>query len=136
MLEKLLGLATIGSTFASISLLHRFLSRLAILIALIIVTSIMTGVLLAGIFYGIYEGLTYYGLTHDAALLLVAALVLILTASLFGLTLSRIRQLREIAPSPVNQTFPSLGHIAAVAEAFVDGFLTRQPHPHGKKDKD
>lgn len=132
MLEKLLGLATIGSTFASVSLLHRFLTRLATVLALTIISALMTGVLLIGVFYAIYLGLTTNGLTHEAALLIVGALVLALTAGLICITLRQLHIIKSLQPSPMKQTFPGLSFVGSIAEAFLDGFSCHTKKKHEK----
>lgn len=135
MLEKLLGLATIGSTFASVSLLHRFLSRLALLLALVIISALMTGVLLIGIFYGIYCLLTAYGSSPEAALMIVGGLVFALTATLVFVTLHQMRCIKSLQPSPFKQTFPGLNFVGGIAEAFLDGLHSHHSHSE-KKHRD
>jgi hypothetical protein len=136
MLEKLLGLATIGSTFASVSLLHRFLSRLAIVLALTIISALMAGVLLIGMFYGLFCLLTAYGLTHATSLILVGMLVFILTAALVLVTLQQLRQIKSLQPSPFKQTFPSLSYIGSIAEAFMQGLSTHSKTERTKSERD
>lgn len=127
MLEKLLGLATIGSTFASVSLLHRFLMRLAIVLALTIISALMAGALLIGLFYGLYSVLTSYGLSPDAALVVVGILILIITASLITFTMYQLRMIKNLQPSPLRSTFPGFSFISELGESFLEGF-SKAPH--------
>jgi hypothetical protein len=127
MLEKLLGLLSIGSSFASLSILHRFLSQLAIVLALILVSSLMAGALIIGAFYGLYTALVYDGLTRLMAASVVSALALGITLLFISLTVREVRKLRRLpsSSSGIHSKFPSLSSLSGIAEAFVDGLLGR-----------
>ncbi len=130
MLEKLLGLATIGSTYASLSLLHRFLVRLVAVLALTIISALMTGVLLMGLFYGLYCALISYGLVPDAAIILVGILMFVLTASLVCATISQIKKIRGLHPSPLYANLPGYSLISSLLESFMEGFSNHQHDDH------
>ncbi len=124
MLEKLFGLASLGSTFASVSLLHRFLSKLIVIFALTIISSIAAGILLIALFYAFYCLLNYYGLDPYASLAIVSFLLLAVTVMLACVTAEKIKNLRQFPPSTMRQNFPSFNHVEKIVVAFFDGFLS------------
>ena len=93
MFGKLIGLLSIGSSVANVALVRRFLEGIVGAIALTILSAIMAGALLVGGLYGLYMGLTRHGLDPDAALITMGAISVLLTATLVGLALTRLRQL-------------------------------------------
>jgi len=129
MLNKFVGMASIGSSFANIALLQRFLEGIVGVIALTILSAMMAGMLIMSAFYGLYLGLTRYGLDPDAALVAVVAIGSFLTAALSALTVARLRQLREL---PLRTApMPTLSRLTNVTHAFIDGF---KAHPSNTRN--
>lgn len=123
MLGKLIGLATIGGTIASVGMLHRFLSGIASIVMLAIVSGFMLCALLTGGFYLGYLGLVRYGLDPAIAGSIIGVIALIITVMLVTLTYVRLNRLREMSrkdlPSPIANPFD----LTRLTTAFIDGFL-------------
>jgi hypothetical protein len=120
-----MGLASIGSSLANVSLLHRFLEGIISLIALTIVSAMMAGMLILTGLYGIYVVLTRYGLTPDAALVTIIALGLAITLALVSLTYARLRHLRSLPELILPRNFLPLARTARLTQAFMEGFRSR-----------
>jgi len=130
MIGKLIGLASIGSSLANLAMVQRFLEGLIGVIVLSIVGAAMTSMLLIAGLYGSYRGLTYYGLDHEAALVMIASVAVLLTAAVIGFTLARLRHLREISLCALPQEFPHLAHIPSVINAFLEGLTKPTSSSH------
>ena len=130
MLEKLLGLAMLGSSLANVTLLHRFLSRVVVVVALTIISALFTGVLFLAALYGVYYALTYYGLAPQAAVSLIAIFVVLVTALLIAVMANQLQKIREIPHSLPSSGLPSFSQLGGITEAFIDGLLY---HPRGNK---
>jgi len=126
-MNKLLGIATIGNTLASIMLLHRFLSGLTDVVALAIVSAFIFCMFLAAGFCAGYFGLVHYGFTPYAAAVLVAVSIFLLATIFAVLTFIRLRQLRDLHRHDLQRDTPGLSRISSTAHAFMEGFLN--PHP-------
>jgi len=126
-ISKLLGVATLGSTLASVALLRRFLSGVTSVVALVIVTAIMGCVLLLGALGAAYLGLVHYGLDPYVAALTVAAFMFLVVATLMGFTIIRLRHLRELPYHDLHPEIPNLSRISDIANAFMDGLLNHTP---------
>jgi hypothetical protein len=125
--NKLLGLATVGSTLANVTLLHRFLSAATTIVTLTVLSACMCCILLAGGFYAVYAGLIHYGIEPYTAALAVGALVVVLTVVIVTLTIYRVKRLRELPYYSGPRHMPQLSHIQSAAHAFMDGLLNPRP---------
>ncbi len=123
MLGKLLSIATVGSTFANVALLRRFLSGVTGVVALVVVSAIMGCVILVAGLAAAYFGLIHYGLDPYAAALTIAVFMLLIMGLLIGLTAVRLRHLRELPYHDMYQELPSLSRVAGITDAFLDGLL-------------
>lgn len=124
MIGKLLGVATVGSTLASVGLLNRFLLGVTNMVILAIVCAFMLCALLAGGFYMAYLCLVHYGLDPYVAGIALGIVALFVTIALITLTISQIRQMRELLPSRQLHRYASgLSDLGHVADAFIEGFL-------------
>jgi len=120
-LDKLLGLAGMGSTIANVTLLKRLLSQVIIIVALTAISSLMTGAILIAGFYGLYLALLHYGTDPTAAIFITVGMALALTAAVAGFAVFRWRQMHEASHETGGA---SLGRIGQIADAFIDGLLT------------
>ncbi len=123
-IDKVLGIAGMGSTIANVSLLKRFLSGVTTVIALTAISSTMAGMLLLTAIYGLYLGLIHYGLEPVAAVVAMGSLALIITAILAWMAVMRWRELRELPHIMTHG--PLMGQVNRIADAFVDGLLSRR----------
>ncbi len=116
--DKLLGLAGMGSSIANVSLLKRFLSGITVVLALTAISSTMIGMIAIVGFYGLYVALIHYGLEHSAAVVMVVSLALIVAGTLATMAAIRWRELREM-PRIIES--PLLSQVGKLAEAFMNG---------------
>jgi len=126
MIGKLIGVATVGSTLASVGLLHRFLSGIAKIVILSVISAFMLCALMAGSFYMAYFFLVHYGLDPYAAGITVGIAASLITLALVVLTIIQFRQLHDLTHRslhPYRAGFPEIGN---VAHAFIDGFLNQR----------
>jgi uncharacterized membrane protein YczE len=132
MIGKLLGIATVGSTLAGVSLVHRFLFDAVGIIILTIITAFMFCILLAGGFCIAYFGLVHYGLDPYVAGMTVGLVAFIITAVLIMLTANKLNQLRDLTHHSLNPAKLGLLEVSNAALAFVDGFLSPLKQSHSK----
>ena len=123
MLGKLLSMATVGSTLASIGLLHRLFLLLLRILILGIFSAFMLCVLLSCAFYLLYIGLLHGGIDPSVARLDLSALVLILTLALVVTTARNLQKLRFMTRANFCKNQNPFPDLEKIAMAFVDGFL-------------
>lgn len=128
MFEKLMGIATVGSALANVTLLHRFLSRFVVVVAFTVISALLTGAILIALFYEAYWELTEHGLASDVAVGALTILAIFLTALFAWLTLAHLRRLRG-TPNILQQHFPAFSHLGGIVDAFVDGLLDSPSPP-------
>ena len=121
MIGKLSGVASIGGTLASLSLMQKYLGDVTSVIALTIVSSIMVGLLMASGLYGGYIGLIHYGLDPAAAALVIVGVVFLLALATGLMAALKFRQLREMSQLHRQQSLPGLSRVSTIASAFLDG---------------
>jgi len=121
---KLLDITTLGSTVTGFALLQKFLSRLTVIVALTIISSIMVVVLMMAGFYAVYVSLVYYGVAHQAAMVTTGGIALLVTLTLIGITVSRLRQIRNIHHLMLD--LPVISNIRSLADSFIEGFFSRR----------
>jgi len=123
MISNLLGVASVGSTLASASIMHRFLSSMAKIMVLAIVCAFMLCALMVGVFVALYFGLVHYGLDPVTVGIALGIAALLLTVSLAAATTHQLRRFRDHSAFSLPRSrsdWPDLGNIA---NAFIDGFL-------------
>lgn len=123
--DKLLGLAGVGSTIANISLLRRFLSGVAVVIALTAISSTMAGMLLIAGFYALYLSLIHHGLDPTIAAVTIGGVALIIVIVLAVMAVMRWYQLRDM-PRLLHVESPLIDQASKLAEAFISGLLTER----------
>jgi len=128
MFEKLMGIATIGSALANVTLLHRFLAKAVVVVALTVISALLTGAVLIALFYEAYWELTQHGLASDVAVVVLTIFAIVLTASFIWVTLAHLGRLRG-GPNILQQHFPAFSHLGNIVDAFVDGLLDRPLPP-------
>jgi hypothetical protein len=121
--EKLVGVATIGGALANVALLQRFLTGIAHVVALSVISGLMVCLLLLGSFFGLYFGLTHYGLGSTVAALMIGAFAFLITSGIIGLTVLKLRQLQELPVHATHAPMPVLAHLSSLAAAFIEGLL-------------
>ena len=124
MLGKLLGVATVGSTLASVELIHRFLSGITKIIVLAIVSAFMLCALVISAFIVFYFSLVHYGLDPYVAVITIGAVAVFITTTLVLVTIDQTRQLRDLPHFSLcnfKNDLPDIGHII---RAFIDGLLS------------
>jgi hypothetical protein len=124
--DKLLGLAGVGSTIASVTLLKRFLSGIAVVIALTAISSTMAGMLLITGFYALYLSLTHHGLDPTIAAITIGSVALIIVIVLAVMAVMRWYQLRDM-PRLLHGESPLIDRASKLAAAFINGLLTERP---------
>jgi|GEM_PF-3521134 hypothetical protein len=129
-IDKLVGLATVGSAVANTTVLHRVASGLTGILALTMIASLIGGALLIAGFYGVYLGLVYYGLNPYAAAVTVALLTIATLAILLLLLAVRLRHLKELSHYEVQRDLPGMSQIVKVVDAFMEGLLTPRSNSH------
>jgi hypothetical protein len=128
-IDKLLGIAGVGSTLANISLLKRFLSGVSTVIALTALCSTMVGMILIVALYALYLALIHHGLEPQAALFTAAGMAVVVMAGLALAAVMRWRELRGM-PEMLLQPAPVISKVGEIADAFITGLTTERPHPH------
>jgi hypothetical protein len=126
-LGTILGIISLGRSFAGTSLYRKFLSGVAVVICMMIVTGMIAGALLLGAFYGVYQGFMYYGMESTPALIATFGLGAMVFAILVMLTLNHLRSLVSIPQMLVRDENPIASRATDMVQAFIDGF--RQPAP-------
>jgi len=121
MLDKLIGLTTIGSTLAGLTMLQRFLAGVTGVLALTVVSALMSGLILMGGFITAYFTLVHYGVEPMLAALTVTSATCMVTALLIIFTLIKVRRLKEMSQHHLYRDVPSLAHIGDIASAFIKG---------------
>ena len=120
-LASIAGAASIGGALWDALLFKRFLSDIAAIMVLTIITGVMAGALLLGGYYGFMLLLIQHGLDAEAALLTVGGMVAAIAIVSAAFVVGYIRRLRS-ALQPLS---PLTSGISDIANAFVDGLLTR-----------
>jgi hypothetical protein len=123
MIGKLLGVATVGTTVASVGLMHRFLSGMAKIMVLAIVSAFMVCAMLASVFTMTYFCLVHYGLDPYVAGITLGIVALFLTIALVMVTVDQIRHLRDLSHFSLRKFRSDWPDIGNIASAFIDGFL-------------
>jgi hypothetical protein len=121
-IEKVIGVAGMGTTIANASLLKRFLSDMTMVVALTAISGTMVGMILIVGFYGLYLTLMHNGLQEVAAILTVGGIVLVIAATLAGMAYSRWRQLHDL-PGNMLEESPIISNLSKLAESFMDGLM-------------
>ncbi len=123
MLGKLLGLATVGGTLASVGVMHRLLLSMVNIIIMAIAGAFMACALLASMFYTAYFCLVRYGVPSYDAGFMLSATALLITSVLTVIILWKLRQLRDLSRYGLHKDGEGLPDIGKVAIAFLEGFL-------------
>lgn len=126
MINKLLGVASVGSILASANIMHRFLSSMAKIMVLAIVCGFMLCALIVGFFAVLYFSLVHYGLDPTAAAMGLGATALLLTVTLMAAITHQLRRFGDHSAYSMPKSrsdWPDLGNIA---NAFLDGFLSNK----------
>jgi MFS superfamily sulfate permease-like transporter len=123
--DRLLGLAGMGSTIANISMLKRFLSGIAVVIALTAISSTMAGMLLIAGFYALYLTLIHHGLDPSLAALTVGggALTIVIVLAIWAVL--RWYELRDM-PRLLYTEAPLIHRATKLADAFINGLLAER----------
>jgi hypothetical protein len=122
-MDKILGIAGMGSTLANVSMLRRFLTGVTVVIALTAVSSTMAGMIIIVALYGLYLALMHHGLDPQAAVIAVSAFAVIITALLATLAFVRWRQLKDM-PHFMNSETSIASQVHQLVDAFVGGLLS------------
>ena len=130
-LDKLLGIATVGSVVANATSLQRLLSGLTSILALTVIGTILGSVLLVGCFGALYMALVYFGLNIYAAAVMVSLLMFAAMAVVFLIVIVRLRQLRELTRNNMRTPYPGFSQVSKIFDAFIEGILeTRKNGRH------
>jgi len=124
-IDRLLGLAGMGSTIANVSMIKQFLSGIAVVVAFTAISGTMAGMLLTAGLYALYVSLMHHGLDPVAAAIMVSSLAVIIMAGFGGVALVQWRQLREI-PRLFSIEKPIIKRAHRLAEAFIEGLMTER----------
>lgn len=126
-IDRLLGLAGMGSTIANISFLKRFLSGVAVVVALTAVSSTILGMLLVAGLYALYISLVHHGLDPAVAALTASGIALAIVIALAVLAIMRWYQLRDMPRLFDNMEAPIINRVSRLADAFISGLLADRP---------
>ncbi len=123
MFEKLLSLATVGSSIASVGLLHRFLLRMTNILILAVISAFTVCALIASLFYLMYVALVHYGCGPTEAVIVVGCVQLIIALIFVGVTLKMLKSLSNPSASPHPSGKTIVSDVSTIIEAFLDGFV-------------
>ena len=126
-ISRLAGFAQVGGTLANIGMMHRFSAGITSIIAFTVLSSLMAGMLLVCGFYGMYLGLVQYGMDSNAALMVIALVMLFLTILLGAMAYLRLQELRDIPTRFMRREPPGFARVGNVVNAFLKGF-NEGPH--------
>jgi hypothetical protein len=123
-IEKMLGIAGIGTTFVNVStnvsILRQFMAGVTIVLALTAISCTLLGGLIAVGFYAFYLALVHYGLDADAALITVSSTAFLVILALGAIAAARWRELREM-PKLLNIEMLGIGKAGRLVDAFLAG---------------
>lgn len=125
-LGRLLGILAVKKTLDT-AVFHELLTGAMLTILLTVVTALMLGILIVGGLYGTYAGLMSYGLTHDAAIIMVSSLAVLLTVVLILLIRVQINKMHGMIKNLFRQQSPIASHITDVAQSFMAGLSESAP---------
>ncbi len=132
-LMRILGITSLGASLVKAKLVQRFVGEIASVITLAIATGLMAGALLVGAFFVLYEALVHYGLEPLPAQVCVIGLALGTVAFLTKTLTDKLRGLRSIPERIVHTELPFSGHLNALADSFMEGFLKSADQPQQSK---
>ncbi|MFY9288898.1 MAG: hypothetical protein WAO98_10405 [Alphaproteobacteria bacterium] len=121
-----MSLTSVGSTWASMAVLQRFLAGVVNVVVLTIVSAVMCCVLLVGSFIAVYYGLLHYGFDTMTSALIVGTMMILVTGALVGVTILRLQHLRALTKHSMPRELPGVNQISGIADAFMDGLLNRK----------
>ena len=127
LLGKLLGVIAVQRTLSDTSVFQQFLVGTARLILLSVLTAFMVGILLVGGFYAIHMALVSYGLTADAACIVVACVAALITIMLILFIQAQLHKLQNTLQRLLRQQAPIASRATEIVEAFVQGLMTPTP---------
>jgi hypothetical protein len=126
MIDKLLGMAAVGSTLVNATLLHRFLSGIASIVMLAIVGAFLVCCLLAGGFALAFLELLHNGFDPYTAGLALGGIGFAITAVLLTLTMMRIRSLLELSAGNFLRHGYGTSDIGAIIDGFIAGLVNKK----------
>lgn len=125
---KILGVMLAGRALADTTpLFSRLLSGIAAVVALAILSSILAGVLLVVLLYAAYSALVAHGLEPQAAMLIMAGLIVVLTGILVMQMLGMINKIKHIPTQVLAKQNPLARKANKIGGAFIDGFMNPPP---------
>jgi len=127
-INKLLGLASVGSTIANVSLLQRFLTDVTAVVALTAVAGTMLGAIVILGFYGLYLGLIAHGLDPQTAFIAVSVLALVVIALVTTIAVMRWRHLRATPHNILSLDTPIVAQVGRLVDSFLAGLMGPETH--------
>jgi hypothetical protein len=124
-LDKLIGLATVGSSISSAYQLKRLMPKIVKAVVLAVLTSMMAMFLAAACLGAFYLGLVNAGYDPLEAMLIIGGLLLLVTLAFLGLTLKHFFVVRENMHHVLRPKIPIASSVQDIIEAFLDGFLSK-----------
>ncbi len=116
MFGRLLGMASLGNSLASVGLMSRFLSTVTKTVILAIICAFLFCGIIASVIVMFYVFMVSSGMNPFLAAIILGGIVILILALLIAIILDNIRYLRSwLYRQPRN-----LSHAAA---AFIEGFL-------------
>ncbi len=127
-IAKILGLMLAGRSVAdSTPMFGRLLSGIAAVVALAILSSILAGVLVVGMIYAAYAALVAHGLEPNAAMMIMAGVIIIMTGLMVNQLFVTIRRIKHIPAQVLVRKNPLAERATKLGFAFVDGFMSQPP---------
>jgi len=125
MLGKIFGMVTVGSTLASVGLLHRFMMATAQMMILVIICAFLLCASLASVFYIFYFCLVQFGIAPLMAGVALGVVTLLVTIALAVFTSYQLQRLRNMHSRYLSRGNNGID-LSHVAMAFIDGFLNKK----------
>ncbi|MGB9154112.1 MAG: hypothetical protein WCD70_13615 [Alphaproteobacteria bacterium] len=126
MLEKILGLASIGGLLSSFNLSRKFVISLATVIALTIVAAIIASALILFGLYEFYELLMRHGMDDDNAALLAAFTALLALIFILTRIACKVKHLQAI-PFTCPRASSAASSVISVLQGFYRGLTEKRP---------
>lgn len=129
MISKVFGIWAVGKTVsATTPLFLRLILGMAAITVMSVVAAILITMLIAGGLWFVHAQLVLAGATPPMALMMVGLIVLLMLAIMALLAQSYWRRMKGTAARMMNMHAPVSSRMSGLADAFMDGFMSPQPH--------
>ena len=128
LLGKIIGVMMAKRTIADVTpMFHRLLVGIAAIVVLSILSSLLAGVLMLGLIYAAFTALVNHGLEPEAAMMIIGAVIVILTAFMVNQIFVSIKKIKHIPAQVLPKQNPLADRATKAGYAFIDGFMSGPP---------